>query len=325
MAFLAIKARALVRQVAYAAADILPMKSLLCRWGAVAPPCVRTGYTMSFFSRLASHLVANQKHLTNMGIHPYLRCELPLHNGLLQFGSPKLYAGEQSSLELIGILARDSKAFIDVGAHLGYYTFYVATRAQRPPVIHFFEPEPALFATTERNVVANELTGVFGHCVALDAVTGQSKFISDADNPLVGRLAPLMAGNSTEHRDHPSNANVVKTKTFAAFLGEHAINSTCVKVDVEGAEFRFLDGIGDAGNKIDTLVVEVLGRALSDGFVKKASSVLGMHAYYIGHRTLQHSPDGKFDYVPSEYNWLFCRASPEALRRRLAGTPFSVT
>ena len=107
-------------------------------------------------------------------------------------------------------------------------------------------------------------------------------------------------------------------------MGEHAINSTCVKVDVEGAEFRFLEGIGDAGNKIATLVVEVLGRALSDGFVKKAWSVLGMHAYYIGHRTLQHSPDGNFNYVPGEYNWLFCRASPEALRRRLAGTPFSV-
>lgn len=115
----------------------LPMKSLLVRWGAVAPPCVRTGYTMSFFSRLASHLVANQRHLTNLGIHPYLRCELPLHNSLLQFGSPKLYAGEQSSLELVEILARDSKAFIDVGAHLGYYTFFVATRAQHPPVIHF--------------------------------------------------------------------------------------------------------------------------------------------------------------------------------------------
>ena len=282
MAFLASKARALVRQVAYAAADVLPMKSLLVRWGAVAPPCVRTGYTMSFFSRLASHLVANQRHLTNLGIHPYLRCELRLHNGLLQFGSPKLYAGEQSSLE------------------------------------------PALFATTERNVVSNKLTGVFGHCVALDAVTGQSKFIADADNPLVGRLAPLLAGNSTEHRDHPPNAIIVNTKTFAAFVGDHAINSTCVKVDVEGAEFRFLEGIVDAGNKIATLVFEVLGRALSDGFVKKASSVLGMHAHHIGHRTLQHSPDGNFNYVPGEYNWLFCRASPEALRRRLASTAFSV-
>ena len=174
-------------------------------------------------------------------------------------------------------------------------------------------------------MLANQLAGVFGHCVALEAVAGQSKFVDGADNPLVGRVAPLLAGNSTELRDHPSNAIIVNIKTFAAFVGEHAINSTCVKVDVEGAEFRFLDGIGDAGNKIDTLVVEVLGRALSDGFVKKASSVLGMHAYYIGHRTLQHSPDGKFDYVPSEYNWLFCRASPEALRRRLAGTPFSVT
>lgn len=130
-------------------------------------------------------------------------------------------------------------------------------------------------------MVANQLAGVFGHCVALEAVTGQSKFVDGADNPLVGRVAPLLAGNSTELRDHPPNAIIVNTKTFAAFVGEHAINSTCVKVDVEGAEFRFLDGIGDAGNKIGTLVADVLGSALSDGFFNKASSVLDMHAYYI--------------------------------------------
>ncbi len=258
-----------------------------------------------------------------MGIDQRVRCMLPTSASFLQFGAPKLYRGEFASLELMAALNASCDTFLDVGANVGYYTLYAATRSSRTKTIHFFEPDATLFQQTRANIEASNLNDVFGHQLALDQSVGQSVFLPDPDNTLVGRLAPHEQQPDTTI-ESGSTSVLVSTTTFEAFARAHSFRRACVKVDVEGAEFRFLAGVGDAAELIDSLIIEILGQALADGFVVTASRALGMHAYYISRFRLQHSADGQFDYVEGEYNWLFSRLDPTALAERLVGTDFTV-
>ena len=63
--------------------------------------------------------------------------------------------------------------------------------------------------------------------------------------------------------------------------------------------------------------MEMLGPAIKQGMPLRIVQELGFHAYYIHDYQLEHSKDGSFEYVAPFYNWLFCRETPEELKRLL--------
>src|SRR5262245_7921129 len=109
----------------------LPYRPALLRAAARLPPALRSRHSFRLLSATARLTPSTAWRLdTNLGISSRLHCQVPAAHSIAAFGKPTLYAGERASLELAARFARRCDAFLDVGAHLGYFTFFV--RAQLP-------------------------------------------------------------------------------------------------------------------------------------------------------------------------------------------------
>ncbi|MBK6390601.1 MAG: FkbM family methyltransferase [Saprospiraceae bacterium] len=97
-----------------------------------------------------------------------------------------------------------------------------------------------------------------------------------------------------------------------------------VKVDVENAEWQFIKGSLKVLDKIEFLVMEVLGPARQEGFINYMISDLALQSYYINENKIEHVLQEDMRYTPGEYNWLFCRYTPEALKEKLTNRLFTV-
>jgi FkbM family methyltransferase len=255
---------------------------------------------------------------TNYGIASGLRCLVPPSHVHAWFGKPTLYAGERGALELARVLCRSADAFVDIGAHLGFFTFYVRQRGSPTVPVHFFEPDPDLFRLLQTNVRANRLAQVEGHQVAIGSADGTARFYANQTDSFSGSLTEAFADR------HVVTGIDVHLRSFSSIATELGLFHACVKVDVENAEFAFLSGASGSFDRISYLIMEVLGDAHAKGFVRELMMQSGFNAFYINDYSLEPSVDGSFRYRSPEYNWLFCRESPGDLARLLRGTWMSV-
>src|SRR3954451_3783774 len=83
---------------------------------------------------------------TNLGICSSYRITFkhPAENTYL-FGRPECCPGESGALFLSRLLMNKCSAFVDIGAHRGYFTFFVREGHIQGKPIFFFEPNPELF------------------------------------------------------------------------------------------------------------------------------------------------------------------------------------
>jgi FkbM family methyltransferase len=116
-----------------------------------------------------------------------------------------------------------SGVFFDVGAHTGFYTFYVAARRPSCTIVSV-EPVHAYAETLRFNVQANRLTHVLIEETALSDCEGVADFNSETESMIFG-----------------SQSIRVPTTTLEQLAGSLAITKIdCLKIDVEGMEDRVI-------------------------------------------------------------------------------------
>ena len=254
-----------------------------------------------------------------MGISKNLRLKLGVNSGpLFLFGRPNNYFGERGAIYLCEALSQDCKGFLDVGANRGYFTYFLWSVSNGKVPVYFFEPNPNLFDELSNGVTSNHLSGVMGYPMAMGNTNGKVPFYLNLSDDFSSSLTQDFAGL------HQLKKVVVASVTFDHFVEKTDLNHLLVKVDVEGAEFPFIEGASHQFHRIEYLVMEVLGPAFSKGLLATLKDRFGVHCYYINDFTLEHSSDGSFQYHPAQYNWLFCRLEPGALMKTLGGTRFRV-
>lgn len=289
--------------------------------GARMPPALRTRSSLRLLSALARRRMSNSELVTtNLGIAQSLKVRVRPAHMHARFGKPSLYDGERGALELACALAPLSDAFLDIGAHIGFFTWCVRTLASPSVPIYFFEPEPELFELLQANVELNHLDGVVGVPAAIGACDGTAQFYRNLSDSFSGSLGDAF---QQSHQHHVA-AIEVGVRSFASVAREYRFERATVKVDVENAEWDFLDGATGALERIAYLIIEVLGPAHERQFVPELIRRSGLHAYYINDYSLEHSADGSFTYRSPEYNWLFCREAPDELAARVQGTHLRV-
>lgn len=298
--------------------DGLPLKRQILRTGARLPPRFRSDILTRGLSALARRSGDSSDVETNMGIDASLKCWLPLDKGSWIFGLPEHYIGERGALSLLAALGKQAGAILDVGAHVGYFSYYLAKHVPQSVPIYYFEPDPALFSIIEKNVRSNDLDNLIGFKEAMGARTERATFFQNLSDTFSGSL------DSGFVDAHETREIAVQVRSFDDFTRQIGKENLCVKVDIEGAEQQFVDGARAEWWRIADLVIEVLGPAYYGGFVKRLIDDTGMHAYHINDYVLERSVDGTCTPNPQEYNWLFTRKSPSALRDALAGSPLSV-
>jgi FkbM family methyltransferase len=198
------------------------------------------------------------------------------------------------------------------------YVFYLRSRGLRANPIYFFEPDPALYSRLQTNISINRLEYVHGFNAAVGDKPGKAVFFRNKTDDSSGTLVPEAW---SKHELQPIE---VDQTSFAHFVTEHRLSNICAKVDVEGAEEAFFAGAQTCLDRLDSLVMEVLGPASVRGLPGRMINEGKLNGYYINDYYLHYSKSGEFRYVPPFCNWLFCKDDPEKLRSRLTGTKFQV-
>ena len=295
----------------------IPFRRRLVALGAILPPALKGHLVMRALYALTSTVSETDlpEIVTNMGIASHLRVALPRRSPpVYLFATPHDYIEERGALSLCDCLHRRCDGFLDVGAHRGYFVFYLRQAATGGVPIYYFEPHDGLFAALEANVRRNRLEQVTGLKAAIGRESGTATFYRNISDELSSSLTDLFGAK------HQLEETTVEVLSFSDVARTHRLQRLCVKVDVEGAEDEFLEGARAESGRIEYLVMEVLGPAIEAGFVNRLRDAFSMQAYYINDFRLEYSPDGSYRYVHPQFNWLFCRESPSELERTLANS-----
>ena len=155
---------------------------------------------------------------------------------------------EPGTTQLVERLLERGMVFVDVGAHVGYYTLLAANRVGPMGKVYAFEPESANFSILEENIGLNGYQNIVPVKSAVSSRSGSSTlYLTALDN---GR-------HSTYHHDLPEIGSevVIETTLDAFFEAEGWPRVDLVKMDVEGAEADVLRGMEGLLKKSEELMM----------------------------------------------------------------------
>lgn len=291
----------------------------LSQWLRTAPPTLKIPLLARAAQRLHEAGPVQRLQETNLGIAPDLRVAVPASKVDLLYGRPDHNLSERATVELVKRLSHYTRAFIDVGANEGLYTFAVAKdRSRRTSLdLHAFEPDPRLFHRLQDNIRRNGLK-VRVNREALSDHDGRGTFHQNLTSDLSGSL--------TDHftSAHQTSAIEVPVTTLAGYLSRHDVDDAGIKVDVEGGGDAVWRGATGAHSRIAFLIVEMLRPELDAALPRRIIEETGWNAYYIRDYELVRSLAGEFTYKHPFYNWLFTRLPSSELQTSLQATRFRV-
>ena len=144
---------------------------------------------------------------------------------------------EISETRLVQAFLQPGMTFLDVGAHIGYYTLIAARLVGAAGRVHSFEPGKEMRAHLAANVARNDLHNVEIHPEALAEQTGEVGFYPSA---LAGNQGISSIVGSGDGRAAPVTVPSLSLDDLAARIGGRRIDF--LKMDVEGAELQVIQG-----------------------------------------------------------------------------------
>jgi FkbM family methyltransferase len=157
-------------------------------------------------------------------------------------------AHEPDVLSTLSRLLRPGSMFWDVGAHIGLHTLFASRCVGPRGHVHAFEPAPANVSRLRRGVALNHATNITIHEMALSDEAGTAVLYHPASN----MMRTLIQG------PQPTRGEPVRCET-ADRMAERLGRPDLIKIDVEGAEKRVLEGGSDLLSRIPPiLIVEYL-------------------------------------------------------------------
>lgn len=165
--------------------------------------------------------------------------------------------GPKKNLSIVPLISKYTKpgtAAIDVGAHSGYFTLCLSDAVARDGKVLAFEASPLIFKELLENIELNQLTNV----------EANNRAVSDRTELIDFYLAPTWKSEISSMR----SAEGTKT-TIEAVALDNVIPDTrpvsFVKIDVEGAEMKVLEGMrGIIQRDKPVMVIEISDRWLKE-------------------------------------------------------------
>lgn len=124
---------------------------------------------------------------------------------------------------------------LDIGAHYGLYTCLAQNRLSSAGMVIAIEPYPPNYDSLKANLSLNEGQGE-AHRLALSDENGEVEFYEFDDRPgqTENALLPHFDG---------ANETTVEARTGDSLLADRERPPTVIKIDVEGAELKVLNGL----------------------------------------------------------------------------------
>lgn len=168
-------------------------------------------------------------------------------SGNRQFGNIDMYIPPQGigvqrnekEMEFISMKSVE-RVFWDIGSNVGYFALCASEDAKK---VRAFEPEPNNYKILEQNANMNQFSNIEVHDIAVSDNTGTSKlFVDDSDGSGIHSLA--------EDDRLEDNQCEVSTETIDDLVDRYEVPDF-VKIDVEGAEQKVIEGASDSLKNCD--------------------------------------------------------------------------
>jgi FkbM family methyltransferase len=129
---------------------------------------------------------------------------------------------------------------LDVGAHYGWYTIYLAKTIGNKGAVFAFEPSEAVFSILKQNVELNELRNVYLYKLPLSNKQEPVRMVVSQHTPRESRYMYAIE----EEKDYC--ANVLYAIPFDELDKTEAIRPNIVKIDVHGVWRKVIDGMKES-------------------------------------------------------------------------------
>src|SRR5579859_1919879 len=160
---------------------------------------------------------------------------------------------EPLTRELIQQLLNPGDTFLDVGAHIGFYSLALACSIPGLKVIAF-EPNPKTFQILVANAAANALEVVCEPIAISESAGTATLYLTESD-----MSASLMKDFQAEDTRQIGSVEVRTASLDSYFQGHSIKNLKAIKVDIEGHESAFFQGARETISKHKPdIVLEVL-------------------------------------------------------------------
>jgi FkbM family methyltransferase len=162
---------------------------------------------------------------------------------------------EPGATVLLVALLRRAEAFVDVGAHLGFYSGIAAKMLKDPRQLVAFEMDSRTHALAEKNLVANGVASA--QCL--------QRAVSDSNGELTYSRPKDWSGPALSmFETHGEEEVTVKTVGLDAYFQGRLHTPALFKIDVEGAEQKVLAGMAEILSQADVeILLELHGPQLA--------------------------------------------------------------
>jgi len=160
--------------------------------------------------------------------------------------------------------------FIDVGASCGFFTLLANAISRGHGEVHAFEPTPHIFRYLETNTKQHTQTTI--NQLALSNTVGSEMFYT---NPV------FSTKNSLVHRKSAPKETQVRVITLDKYCQEHSIVPTFIKIDVEGGEYKVIQGAINTLQSFSPIISMEMRRNRNEPHILAANALmnLGYRAY----------------------------------------------
>lgn len=144
---------------------------------------------------------------------------------------------EEKATELLGEKLKDSKCFVDIGAHLGYFTLFASKIIPEGQIISF-ELDKINFYLLKKNIELNNCKNVEIFNNAVTDKPGKIEYKRDSDQPMPNLNILVTTSNNSFDKMISVDSVVLDD-----FFKNRTVKPNIIKIDVEGAEMNVLKGM----------------------------------------------------------------------------------
>jgi FkbM family methyltransferase len=153
----------------------------------------------------------------------------------------KLY--EQETSAFFGAVLREGDSFLDIGAHVGWFSMLAAALVGTSGEVWSFEPDNRNHAQLLDHIALNQAAHVRPVHMAVGARAGVEAFEVNAENDGGHALRVAHTDAAREAELARPDRRPVYVTTLDSFFGDRTIPSLrAIKMDVEGAEHAVVEG-----------------------------------------------------------------------------------
>jgi FkbM family methyltransferase len=163
---------------------------------------------------------------------------------------------------------KPNTCFVDIGAHIGYYTVIASNKIINGEIISF-ELDKKTFNVLNKNISLNNCKNVCTHNIAITNYTGNSSYSTSS---IITTSMSFLDSNKNKKKSN----KIVKTTTLDDFFKNNHSKPDVIKIDVEGSELNVLNGMDkilDRKKKL-TMFVEVHPNLLKRKFKSSPVEVI---------------------------------------------------